>query len=793
MGRRLRQRWLATRTADTIAPSGHVLTATPGVGEVALSWTAATDDLGVTEYEVWRDTTYLATVTAGTFSYTVTGLVAGVSHAFKVVAYDAARNPGNSNIVTTAALAASGSVFTETFETGAFGSSWDAAVISGTGTITVVAAAARTGSFGAKITKPLNDATCYRRKTFTATDTVRASGSYRWLSDSGDINTNGTGPRLFAGANRMVDVYRRDGNGEIWLRYQSTTANTGAGALFVNTGQVVALNTWAKLDVQVDYFAGANSRIRVWVNDILRIDQTGRTIFSGGYTAFQVGAEHTVQFLDVHIDDITIDTAPSGAVSGGTTYYVSATGSNSANGTSEATPWQTVAKVNSMMGTFQPGDQILFKRGGQWNEALNATCNGTSTDRILFGAYGTGTDPIFDGGGNFANGNPLNPIPGPWPTKGTREPITLAGNWLIAEEFIVQQASYAGLRITGDDNIARNFTARWNVAGFFCTSTSARYEVHNFELADNAVMSVNAPGGDDDSGAFGMLLHGQDGNVHHGTSHGHRATSHDYGVDGSTCEIYGGKRNVVHHITSWDDEAFTEIGNPASEDTTYHHCVFYALNLDGLIGFNIQGSPWGSPLRTKIHHCTVYLPAGGGNQGILFNTVTSWAASTAYSVGTRRAPSLTTAKANGHIYEVTVAGTSSGTEPTWPTNGGTVTDGTVTWIDRGFQAEVYNNIIHASWKSGFFGMPGDENNNLYFGHTTQQVKSINNANPASSGVGTASKLGQNPLFVSTSTPDLHLQSGSPAVNAGVSKGYTTDRDDLPRAVGTPDMGAFERQ
>lgn len=37
----------------------------------------------------------------------------------------------------------------------------------------------------------------------------------------------------------------------------------------------------------------------------------------------------------------------------------------------------------------------------------------------------------------------------------------------------------------------------------------------------------------------------------------------------------------------------------------------------------------------------------------------------------------------GHLYVVTVAGTSSGTEPTWPTNGTTVTDGGVTWKDLG--------------------------------------------------------------------------------------------------------------
>jgi hypothetical protein len=44
------------------------------------------------------------------------------------------------------------------------------------------------------------------------------------------------------------------------------------------------------------------------------------------------------------------------------TYYVDATNGNDLNsGTSELTPWKTIAKGNASR--FYPGDQILFKRG----------------------------------------------------------------------------------------------------------------------------------------------------------------------------------------------------------------------------------------------------------------------------------------------------------------------------------------------------------------------------------------------------------------------------------------------
>ena len=94
-------------------------------------------------------------------------------------------------------------------------------------------------------------------------------------------------------------------------------------------------------------------------------------------------------------------TAPSGA---GAIYYVNASsGSDSNNGTSTATPWQTVSKVNGSR--FKPGDTILFNRGDTWREQLNVSFSGTAGRPIAFGAYGSGAKPLitaFDVIGHFA-------------------------------------------------------------------------------------------------------------------------------------------------------------------------------------------------------------------------------------------------------------------------------------------------------------------------------------------------------------------------------------------------------
>ncbi|HEX2617809.1 MAG TPA: hypothetical protein VHL57_09725, partial [Flavobacteriales bacterium] len=80
-----------------------------------------------------------------------------------------------------------------------------------------------------------------------------------------------------------------------------------------------------------------------------------------------------------------------------TNYYVSPTGSDSNNGTSQGSAWQTIARVNQATYTFQPGDQILFQRGGVFRGELTMGSSGTPAQPIVVGAYGTGNDPVISG------------------------------------------------------------------------------------------------------------------------------------------------------------------------------------------------------------------------------------------------------------------------------------------------------------------------------------------------------------------------------------------------------------
>jgi chitodextrinase len=79
-------------TADTQAPTAPSSLAAASIAQTSLTlnWTAATDNVAVTGYDVFRGSTKLATVTATT--YNVTGLTAGTAYAFTVKAKDAAGN-----------------------------------------------------------------------------------------------------------------------------------------------------------------------------------------------------------------------------------------------------------------------------------------------------------------------------------------------------------------------------------------------------------------------------------------------------------------------------------------------------------------------------------------------------------------------------------------------------------------------------------------------------------------------------------------------------------------------------
>lgn len=80
-----------------------------------------------------------------------------------------------------------------------------------------------------------------------------------------------------------------------------------------------------------------------------------------------------------------------------TTYYVnSLSGSDAATGTTPQTAWRSLARVDATQ--FQPGDRILFARGGTWYGQLHPLGSGAAGQPIVIAAYGAGPMPLINGG-----------------------------------------------------------------------------------------------------------------------------------------------------------------------------------------------------------------------------------------------------------------------------------------------------------------------------------------------------------------------------------------------------------
>ena len=82
-------------------------------------------------------------------------------------------------------------------------------------------------------------------------------------------------------------------------------------------------------------------------------------------------------------------------------YYISSsTGNDSYTSTqaqNQATPWKSIAKLNSFFNSIAPGDNIYFKRGDTFYGSIVVNRSGTNGNLITISAYGSGNKPVISG------------------------------------------------------------------------------------------------------------------------------------------------------------------------------------------------------------------------------------------------------------------------------------------------------------------------------------------------------------------------------------------------------------
>ncbi|MFB9880998.1 NosD domain-containing protein [Planobispora siamensis] len=278
-----------------------------------------------------------------------------------------------------------------------------------------------------------------------------------------------------------------------------------------------------------------------------------------------------------------------GAYAAGRTYYVDARkGDDSAAGTSAATAWQSLDAVNSA--DLGPGDTVRFKRGNTWTGTLTLSGKGTAASPIIVATYGGGISPKITS------------------TEGSC--VVVSGSNIRITGLRTSKCGWAGFEVSGDSNLLDSVYADRNVTGV--QITGSRNTVEDSILTDNNRMSVNDSGGDDDSGAFGVLLNGDDNLVTGNLITGSYASSHDYGTDGAAVEVFNGDRNRVTHNIARNNETFVELGAKKGKTATgniFAHNVVTSTRKRGSFLVTRGARHVVGPVKGTIAvHNSVYLP-----------------------------------------------------------------------------------------------------------------------------------------------------------------------------------------
>ncbi len=479
----------------------------------------------------------------------------------------------------------------------------------------------------------------------------------------------------------------------------------------------------------------------------------------------------------------TTDTIPPLPTGG---YYVSTSGLDTNPGT-QAQPWRTVQKAAI---SVRAGSTV-YVRGGVYNERVTFAQSGTANAYITFQSY-PGETAIIDGTGLGV------------PAGNTGLFLIVDKNYLKLQGFELRNYKTATL-----NNVPVGINVRGN---------SSFIEIRNNKIYNIETNVTSANGGDahgigvfgtsgtqalnnviiDGNELYNLKLGSSEALVINGNVDTWQVTNnkvHDVnniGIDAIGAEGVAPANDVARNglIAGNDVYNIDTYGNPAYGTDRSAGCIY----VDGGTNIVIE--------RNKAHACNIGIELASERQG--------------------KSTSFVTVR-NNFIYRNTVMGIAMGG---YEANRGKAENNTVVGntlfendtLKQGngelllqynvFNNTIKNNIFYANNQNILIANPGTSNtgnqinNNIYYapgGVSSSTWGWKNVAYSSFAAYKTASGNDANSSFVdpqllNTTTPDLHLQATSPAINTGVS--LTTlgarDIDGAVRVQGTlPDIGADE--
>lgn len=406
---------------------------------------------------------------------------------------------------------------------------------------------------------------------------------------------------------------------------------------------------------------------------------------------------------------------PSSARTAGSFYVDSVGGNDNLDGRSPETPWKSLARAGAA--DLAPGESLLFKRGGSWTGSITVPWSG-----VTVGAYGSGPLPLITNdstGGSIVDVRGSNDIIAALELRAT----STAHGYLSGFNFS-SDAKFNVLAFTKTSGL---------YAGVYLNRGADNNQIVGNTIGPNRMINVNA---NDDSGAFGVLIWGDNNEIANNDLHGNVGLSDRYGEDGAAVEIYNGSRNWIHHNRANDNLAFSELGVDPRHTVTGNVYAYNLItsNLDQASFVITRGptradgtpQPNGPVDDTRIYGNTAYLTAESSKGMVCY---------------AHCSPAILTLENN-----ILVAGHNA------LESDGSFTEG--------------NNIY---WRVG--------------------------GNPTTTWTIAATSKLTDPLFVDAGR-DFHLAANSPAINAGtldsLSSGFSYDRENKKVPIGPrPDIGSYE--
>ncbi|HEY3312200.1 MAG TPA: Ig-like domain-containing protein [Anaerolineales bacterium] len=277
---------------DSQPPSdpGNFSVTAGGASRVDLSWSAATDNIGVVAYDIYRNTSLLASAGGAATGFSDTNLSVGASYQYQVQARDAAGNL--SALVSAPAVTVPAVLFADGFETGDLAGWANNGVNLQQTSVLEGAYALHAGGTGA--------AASY------ASRTLGAPLSDLYYSTWFKLNSQGA-------TSAYLQRFRTGANGAILGVFVSSTGKLGyrndvASASTTSTTSV-SQGSWHQLQTHV-LVNGASSQVEVWL-DGTKVPALSKTDSLGTLPIgrIQLGDSQSTDVYDTVFDEVTYDTS----------------------------------------------------------------------------------------------------------------------------------------------------------------------------------------------------------------------------------------------------------------------------------------------------------------------------------------------------------------------------------------------------------------------------------------------------------------------------------------------------